>query len=180
MKLRHFIPCLILSGSFWNSPLSATLPLQTVPPEIVLEGKSGSRVDTQGPWTSSSLKGKIHVLFYVAPSMKDLNKEASEAIKLEAFPTEQFGSVAVINMAASSWPNWLLSKKLQQSQKEFPRTIYVEDRTRELARVWKLEDDSNDILVFDKEGRVIFSHDGKLSTEGVQNLVKLIRSQING
>ena len=40
----------------------------------------------------------------------------------ESFDGDLFSSVAVVNMKASFWPNWLINRKLASSQKEFPRT----------------------------------------------------------
>ena len=85
----------------------AELPLNKIPPVIRLEGDRGKLVETRGAWTSESLQNKgvknpqVSVLFYVAPSEKELNRKASDAIKAKKFPRDQYNSYAVINMAAS-------------------------------------------------------------------------------
>ncbi|MBI2602000.1 MAG: transcriptional regulator [Deltaproteobacteria bacterium] len=164
---------------FFASHAWSALQVGQVPPPVVLDGQTGGKV-AGGSWDSSHLKGKVHVLFYVAPAAEDLNKKASEALKNAKFPEDKFASVAVVNMKASWWPNWLINQKLQKSQENYPTTLYVEDRAKELVGKWKLEDHSSDIVVLDKEAKVIFSVDGKLSDTDISNMLASIQAQLQG
>lgn len=175
MKWKFLLP---LTYFAFSQICFATLPLGSKPQEIVLDGDSGGKVNKGGAWKSSDLVGKVHVLFYVDPNQKDLNKEASEAIKKEGFASEKMTSVAIINMEASRIPNFLLSYKIKKSQEEYPRTIYVEDKTRLLVQKWGLQDKSSDIVVFDKEGKVVFSVDGKLDSDQIVKLISIIKANI--
>jgi len=47
-----------------------------------------------------------------------------------------------------------------------------------LVNKWGLADDSNDILVFDPNGTVIFSFDGQLSPEAIEEMLSLIDAEI--
>ena len=77
MKLKP----LIFSASFsLASSGLAALPSGQVPPEIKLEGKLGGKVKG-GAWSSTELVGKVHVLFYVAPSAEKLNQKARDTLK---------------------------------------------------------------------------------------------------
>ena len=106
--------------------------------------------------------GKVHVLFYSEPSKKNLNSVARDAIKAENFPAENFQSWAVVNMASSAIPNFMISHAIKDSQEENPRTIYVKDSDRSLV-AWGLADKNNDLTVFDKSGKVVVSFTGLLS-----------------
>jgi YtfJ family uncharacterized protein len=155
----------------------ATLPLGKEPAEVVIEGKNGGKV-AGGAWKSTELKGKIHVLFYVDPDESDTNNQTSEALKKQDFPHDKFASVAVINMAATWKPNSLISMKLNQKQKEYPTTVYVEDKTKVLVQQWGLKDDASDVVGFDKEGKVFFSVDGKLAPKDIEELIKGIKANL--
>jgi len=148
-----------------------------VPPKVELKDNLGGRLDGK-PWSSDELKGKVHVLFYADPDEKDTNEEASEALKKEKFPAEKYQSVAIINMAATFMPNFLISSSLKEKQEKYPTTLYVRDYKKVLVQQWKLADDSNDVLAFDKSGKVIFRKDGKLTPEEIQTLIKAIKDNL--
>jgi predicted transcriptional regulator len=47
-----------------------------------------------------------------------------------------------------------------------------------LVNAWKIADDSSNVLVFDKHGKLIFRKDGKLTAEEIQMLIKVIRDHL--
>jgi hypothetical protein len=148
-----------------------------VPPKVELKDNLGGRLDGKS-WSSDELKGKVHVLFYVDPDEKDTNEDASEALKKEAFKPDKYQSVAIINMAATFMPNFLISSSLKEKQEKYPTTLYVRDYKKVLVQQWKLADDSSDVLVFDKSGKVIFRKDGKLTPQEIQNLIKVVNDNL--
>jgi len=172
---------LVLAAVFVSSLLSASAwagaDVGQVPPKVELKDKLGGRLDGT-PWSSDELKGKVHVLFYVDPDEKDTNNETSEALDKEKFPSEKYQSVAIINMAATFMPNFMISSSLKEKQEKYPRTIYLRDYKKLLVKEWKLGDDSSDILAFDKQGKVIFRKDGKLTQEEIQQLLKVIKANM--
>lgn len=148
-----------------------------VPSKVELKDNLGGRLDGK-PWSSDELKGKVHVLFYVDPDEKDTNNETSEALDKEKFPVEKFQSVAVINMAATFMPNFLISSSLKEKQEKYPRTLYLRDYKKVLIQEWRLADDSSDVLALDKSGKVIFRKDGKLTQEEIQKLLIAIKDNL--
>ncbi len=167
-----FLVCLFASTSAW-----AQMEMGKTPPGVELKGDMGGRLDGT-PWSSTELKGKVHVLFYVDPDEKDLNNDASEALDKEKFPLEKYGSVAVINMAATWLPNFAIASSLEEKQKRYPRTVYVRDNKKVLVRTWKIADDNSDVLLFDKNGALVFRKDGKLSAEEIRKLIQAIRDNL--
>jgi len=155
-----------------------SLTLGQTPPNVVLEGKNGGKVDGTA-WDSRMLKGKVYVLFYVDPDEKDTNEAFSEALKNRKFPYDKYTSVAIVNMAATWLPNFAIEAKLKAKQKKYPNAIYVRDKKKVLVKKWALEDDSSDILVFDKEGRLIFQHAGKLSDDQIEKVLSLIEHNLD-
>ena len=157
--------------------VAQAIEIGEIPPKVELKEKLGGRLDER-PWTSEELQGKVYVLFYVDPDEKDTNNEASEALDREKFPSDQFQSVGVINMAASWLPNFAISSSLKEKQKRYPRTIYVRDYKKVLVTAWKIADDSSNVYAFDKQGKLIFKKEGKLSAEEIQMLIKAIRDHL--
>lgn len=147
------------------------------PKTVVLDKDHGGRV-SGGGWSSDEMKGKVHVLFYVDPDASDLNNAASEALKAEKFPRETYQSVAVINMAATWLPNFAIDSKLKGKQKDYPDTIYVRDLHKLLVNEWKVADDNNDVLVFDKDGKLRFIHQGKLDDAAIKKLIATIKQHM--
>lgn len=155
----------------------AELQMGQAPETITLSEKQGGRLDGT-PWSSEELKGKVSVLFYVDPDEKDLNNDASEALKAAAFSLDKYQSFAIINMAATWLPNFAISSSLQEKQKKYTNTIYVRDYKKHLVNSWGLTDNSSDVLVFDKDGGLIFRKDGKLDEKDIQTMIQTIEAAI--
>lgn len=165
--LAAMLPTLALAGP----------PVGEKPTTITLDGDKGGRV-AGGAWSSDEMKGKVFVLFYVDPDVSDLNNAASEALKAEKFPSSSYQSVAVINMGATWLPNFAINSKLKGKQKDYPDTIYVRDLEKTLVKEWKLADDNNDVMVFDKAGKVVFVHEGKLDAAAIKSLIETIKQNL--
>ncbi len=144
---------------------------------VTLSGKDGGRVDGT-PWSSKMIKNKVYLIFYVDPDEKDTNNALSQALKKEKFDHEKYGSIAIVNLAATWLPNFAIEAKLKAKQKEYPSAIYVKDKTKKLVHEWGLKDDSSDILLFDKKGILIYKYEGKLNNEEIKKVLTLIREQI--
>lgn len=173
MKLKTAVAVAVLVPAF----ALAGPPAGEKPGTVVLEKDAGGTVTGQS-WSSDSLKGKVHVLFYVDPDFSDLNNAASEALKKENFPKEKFQSVAVINMGATWLPNFAIDGKLKEKQKDYPDTLYVRDLKKALVKQWKLKDDTSDVVVFDKDGKVRFVHEGKLDDAAIKKMVETVKQYL--
>jgi YtfJ family uncharacterized protein len=156
---------------------SMAVEVGQVPPSVVLTGDNGGKVDGTD-WSSSMLKGKVHIMFYVDPDERKLNEPLTQALKKRHFDRKKYASVAMINLAATWLPNAILESKLKAKQKEFPDTIYVKDRKKVLVKKWDLADDNSDILIFDKSGKLIYKKFGKLSPAEIQKVLSLIEKSL--
>jgi YtfJ family uncharacterized protein len=176
--VKHLIKGLVfVLAVFLINEAAQGVEMGEIPPRIELKEKLGGRLDGT-PWSSEELRGKIHVLFYVDPDEKDTNNDASEALDKEKFPSDKFQSVGIINMAATWLPNFAISSSLKDKQKRYPRTIYVRDYKKVLVNAWKIADDSSNVLAFDQQGKLIFRKDGKLTSEEIQTLIKVIHNHL--
>ena len=154
--------------------LLAELPIGEIPAKIVLKGDLGGRIDgTQ--WSSEELvSGKVIVLFYVDPDESELNNHVSDALKAENYPRDKYGSIGMANMAASWLPNFAINMKLKSKQEQYKSTVYVKDLDKTLVKKWGLRDDNSDVVVFGKDGSVIYSVDGKFTDAQVKEIVKVV------
>ena len=152
---------------------SMAIEIGKVPEAVTISGKDGGRTDGKA-WNASSLKGKVHILFYVDPDEKELNAALNNALKEKKYDRSKFASVAIVNMAATWMPNMAIEVKLKSKQKEFPATTYVRDRNKVLVKKWGLGDDNSDVLLFNKKGELIYKKFGKLSQNEITSLLDLI------
>jgi len=149
------------------------------PQTVILQGDNGGYVKDGSPWSSEMIREKVYVLFYVDPDEKDKNERVAEALKARHFDHSKFGSIAVVNTAATWKPDFAIKLILKQKQKKYKDTIYVMDRDKILVDKWGLADDDSDILLFDKDGKVLFYKAGRLSDEDIAKLIHLIEVKID-
>ena len=142
----------------------------------VLEGGNLDKTDFD---YHEAVKGRIAVLFYVNPSKRNLNNEASEAIKKENFDIKHFASLAIIDKKSSWLPKYLIMSSLKKKQKKYPRTIYLMDVDRNMHEILDFEPRGNDVFIFDSKGNEIYRHLGKLDAEDILELVSTLKDEIN-
>jgi predicted transcriptional regulator len=159
------------------APASAALPVGQKPPAITLSGDAGGKTDGT-PWSSEAQKGKVWTLFYVDPDHESANPELEKDMKAANFPHDKYATVAVINMAATWKPNAIISSVLKSRQEEFPDTTYVKDMDKALVEKWKMTDSQYDVVVFDKQGAVLFARDGEFSKQDIQTCIEAIRKHL--
>lgn len=167
----------IIFTFFITFGLLMAVELGSIPTKVVLDGDNGGKVDGSA-WNSSMLKGKVFVLFYVDPDEKDLNDPFANALQSKEYDRKRFGSVAVINLAATWLPNFAIEAKLKKKQEKFPHTVYVKDKKKILVKEWGMADDNSDILVFEKSGKLIYKKFGKLSDTEIKEVIRLIDRRI--
>jgi len=158
---------------FLTTITAFSLTIGETPKAITLEGESGGRIDGTA-WNSSMLKDKVFVLFYVDPDEKDTNNAFSEALKAKKYDLNNYGTVAIINLEATWLPNFAIESSLKKKQEKYPNTTYVKDVHKLLIKEWELQDDSSDILIFDKSGKLIYSFAGELDETEIAKALKLI------
>ena len=148
------------------------------PSKVIIENDNGGMVLDGSAWSSSTIQGKIYVMFYVDPDEKDTNSHFSKALKEKKYDRSNYGSLAVINLAATWKPNFVIESILESKQEEFPDTIYVKDKNSVLVNEWKIDDDASNILIFSKSGEVLFYKSGKMSEEDMQKSFKIIEDNL--
>ncbi len=177
MKLLTLFTLALLS--LGDKGFGAALIVGQPPSLVKIDGEDGGKVSGE-PWSSEEIAklGKVVSVFYIDPEEKKLNEPVEEAYEKEKFPFEKHGSIAIINMAAAWYPNSMISSMLAKKQEKYPRTTYVKDMKKKLVKEWDLKDDSVNLLVFDKTGKVLYAKKGQMSPEEISELMKLIRANL--
>jgi YtfJ family uncharacterized protein len=155
----------------------SALQLGETPLDVVLDGKNGGKIDGSA-WNSSMLSGKVHVLFYVDPDKKDVNEAFADALKEANFDHSKYTSVAIVNLAATWKPNIIIEALLKSKQKKFPEAVYVKDKKKVLVKRWNLADDASNVVVFGKDGKVLYFKDGKLDQSEISKVIQLIKDNL--
>jgi len=148
------------------------------PKEVTISGDNGGMAKDNSAWTSNSIKNKVYVMFYVDPDEKDLNSAFSDALKAKKYDRKNYGSIAIVNLAATWKPNFVIEALLKSKQKEFPDTIYVKDKKSTLVKAWDLADNNSDILIFNKDGKVLFYKAGKMDQQDMNKAFKIIEEHM--
>jgi hypothetical protein len=172
MKIKLGLVALLATLNLW------AVTVGEKPKEVVISGENGGMAKDGAAWNSSSIKDKVYVMFYVDPDEKDLNSAFSDALKAKKYDRKNYASIAVVNLAATWKPNVIIESILKSKQKKFPETIYVKDKKSVLVKEWDLADDNNDIVIFDKDGSVLFYKAGKMSKDDMQKAFKIIEAHI--
>ncbi|MBT3235591.1 MAG: transcriptional regulator [Bdellovibrionales bacterium] len=159
------------------TPIFAGLQSGQTLPSIEISGESGGLV-AGGAWKSQTLVNKVHVLFYVDPDEKESNLKLEEALSDAKFPRENYQSVAIINMAATWLPNFAIASSLESKQKKYPNTIYVKDLKKVLVSGWGMGDDSYNVLILSKQGKILFYKKGTLNQDEINLAIKLINENL--
>lgn len=172
--MRIYLVIIILVTIFFDSfslNISDSLPI------ISLSGKNGGLISGES-WQSNSLVDKVSVVFYASPDMGDVNKYFYEALIRENFSLQKARAVAIINVAAVWYPKIFVHQFIKYYQNKYPNTTYVIDNNKIICNLWNVDDHSNDVLIFNRNGKLIYYHNGQLNDIEIADAIKLIRDSI--
>ena len=144
---------------------------------VELSGKMGGKTDGTS-FSTTNMIGKLAAIFYVDPDEKKVNTDFEERLKELKFSREFYQPYAIINIAASKMPGFLVAHALKGKQKKFPDTIYIKDNKKTFVKSWGLTDNSYDVVIADSKGIVLFAKSGKLSKEEMDKAIKIITKNI--
>ncbi|NOR55283.1 MAG: transcriptional regulator [Sulfurovum sp.] len=167
----------ILLGLILATASTMAIEVGSVPVGVEISGENGGKLDGSA-WHSSMLKGKLYALFYVDPDEKDLNDDFANALKARKLDRKKAATVAIVNLKATWLPDMVIESKLKEKQKRFPNTLYVKDKKKVLVNMGQMEDDNSDILIFDKEGKLIYKKFGKMSAKEIKEAMTLIDNNL--
>ena len=174
MKKTVFLLALSLSSLF--AAVDTTVPL----PTIVLEGDSGGYYSGKS-WNSEVLKGKTTMLMYVDPDEKDKGEIFKPTIAgfEKDLDFDKFQILVIINLNATWKPDALIKKMMKSKLDEHPKRTYILDADSVLVKGWNLPDDEYNTLIINKEGKVIYQHQGEWSGTEIQTINTLVQKVVH-
>lgn len=159
---------------------NVTTQAETLAPlsPVKLEGEQGGYLDGR-QWSDAELPGKVTILMYVDPDVRDRNEPFSQKLQEQNYPAEMTQSFAIINMAATWIPNIILDAIIEKKQQQYPTTKYILDLDKHLVRQWQLKDDEYNVLLFNPRGELIFFRAGKITDQEEDALIQQIWEMVN-
>jgi YtfJ family uncharacterized protein len=146
-------------------------------PQITLEKANGGTSDGKA-WHSASLKGKVHLILYMDPDERKETQPLLDALNALDADSGDYSTVAIVNLAATWMPDTLLETMLSKKQKALKNTSFVFDKRKYLVKKWQMKDDASNVLIVDKDGKVLYQKAGKLSTSEIKKIIDIIRQNI--
>ncbi|WGE32329.1 YtfJ family protein [Actinobacillus genomosp. 2] len=162
-----------------NVQLNVALPSVSVAKdgEILNKGKEVS----YKPWSSNSLAGKVRVVHHFAgrSSAKEKNEALINAIKAANFDRSKYQTTSIINaddaiVATGSF----VKSSAEDGKRENPHSQVVLDQSSSVKNAWGLKAKDSFVVVLDKNGKVQFVAEGKLSSAQIQQAIDLIKTLI--
>jgi uncharacterized protein len=159
------------------STLFAQIELGKVPTLLTLSGDDGGNV-AGGDWKSNQNLGKLHIIIYADPDEKDEGEpfnDALDALK-KAKGEDKFNTTAIINMAATWKPNFVINQLLKMKQDKYPKVTYVKDYKSVLVNKWNMENDAYDVLVLDASGSVLYHQKAPFNQSEIVKAMEIIEA----
>lgn len=137
-------------------------------------------------WSTSDLKGKVVTIYHLAARMgiDEVNQDFITALKnanlQDKLPDSPYKTITILNLDDAAFGTSGLAKsKFKKSQEENPHALYAIDAKGAALKKWGLEKKSSAVIVLDKEGKVLFFKDGKLSPAEINEAVSAIQNALN-
>lgn len=162
-----------------NVQLNANLPAVSVAQdgELIVQGnKIGYK-----NWSSASLNGKVRVVQHIAgrSSVKEKNEPLMNAIRKANFDRSKYQTTTIINADDAIIATGVFVKNSAEDGKlQNPHTTVVLDQKSRVKNAWGLKAKESFIAVLDKNGKVQFVSEGKLSPAQIQQVVDLTKTLI--
>lgn len=156
-----------------NQPLPAVSVSQDG--EIVLQNKSVHYKN----WHSANLVGKVRVVFHIAgrSTVKEKNEALMDAIKKAGFERSRYQTTTIINADDAVIGTGLFVKNSAEDGKlDNAHSQVVLDQKSSVKNTWKLKEKESFVTVLDKQGKVHFVNEGKLSPQQIQQVLDLVHS----
>jgi YtfJ family uncharacterized protein len=146
-------------------------------PQVTLDNANGATSNGKA-WHSSSLKGKVHLILYMDPDERKETQPLLDALNALDADSKAYSTVAIVNLAATWIPDVVLETLLSKKQKELKNTSFVFDKRKYLVQKWQMKDDASNVLIVDKNGKVLYQKAGNLSASEINQIIDIIRKNI--
>lgn len=173
-RMINFILMVIILAAI---PVNAQINVNESLPAIVLRGENGGNLDGT-EWRSSDLEKKLNIVFYVAPNQQDNVEPLLNKVDSAGYSQDFVKVTLIINTEATWIPTGIIEGKIRSKANDDSTKNYVLDNDKILLREWNLSEDNPNIIVIDKDGKVINYFNDELNYDFGNDLLKIIESKI--
>ena len=149
---------------------------------MVLKDGTGISYET---FNSDDLTGKIRTVYYMAArtGIEDINQPFIDgliAAKLPEFtPDGSYKTTTILNTDDAMWgTSGIATGRLEDSQRETAYAFFVIDAKGVGLKKWGLKEKGTAIIVLDRDGKVLYFKDGKMSADEIASTVALIEKHL--
>lgn len=160
-----------------SAGLAAALQNGSALPDSGLSGDKGGKLDGT-PWDHKEYLGKVQMIFYVDPDERKQGEQLEERLGAEKFAAADVQTSAVINMAATGLPNFMIGMTLSSKQKRYPHTTYAKDFSRQLVTAWGLPDNAYNFIILNRKGELAYLKTGQPTPDDLNAIISKIRELI--
>ncbi len=112
-------------------------------------------------------------------SAKQMNQPLMDAIGAAKFPKDKYQTTTIVNQDDAMWGTGSMVKSsAEDSKKEFPWSSIVVDEHGAVAKAWHLKEQSSAIVVLNKDGQILFEHQGALDKAQIKQVIDLVKSNL--
>jgi len=155
---------------------AAAAPMATgerVPPAKA-KSLDGAVLDTH------ALNGKIVVVFYEDKDSTKTNEHVKTALKLQKVNGRQATNVAIYAVANVSGYDWFpasrfVKRAIRKEQRRYRQPIFL-DWSGKFGRALRFRDKTSNLLVIDRDGRVLLAHTGRANDGVVKRILAATRA----
>ena len=147
--------------------------------KMELKGSEGGYLDGKS-WSINDKKGKVRLILYVDPDEQSKG-ETFKPITFELeklYKTEVFDIEVILNLGATWIPNMMIMKKLKDKAEGNPRRTFVVDNNEKFVKLNGFTNDEYNIILIDKNMKVLFEKSGELNNEEITKIKELIKNNI--
>lgn len=144
--------------------------------ELILEQDEFS----YAPWQSPGAHGKVHVLQYLAGTLKARSQSKPFTDRLEeSLPIAGYHVTTIINLDDALWgTRGFVVNEVEESKRKYPASTIVLDESGTGLGAWQLMPKGATIVVLDADGAVLYFKQGGMSEQEIESTLNLIRLQI--
>lgn len=146
--------------------------------------KDGTKIGYK-KWNSTELTGKVGVVYHLAArsGIEDINKPFIDALIAadlpEYLPESPYKTTTILNIDDAAWGTaGIASGRFESSQKETAYAYFINDEGGVAKKSWGLKPKGSAVIIHDKEGKVLYFKDGKMSGDEIKMAVSLIEKKL--
>lgn len=167
----------VFSSSIFAHNIQLNQSLPTV--KVAQDGEItvvGNEIKYQS-WNSSQLNGKVRIVHHFAgrSAVKEKNEALINAIKSANFDRTRYQTTSIINADdAVIATGAFVKSSAEKGKKENPHSQVILDQSSAVRNAWQLKEKDSAIIVLDKNGKVQWVSEGKLSEPQIKEIIGLV------